>query len=838
MLCCEGYEFVAGGDTAFEVDAARLAYGSGVLREAGTHANDLGMRRVALFTDKTLARLEPVATVAQALRGAGLEVVVYAETQIEPSDASFRAATEFARDGRFDGFVSVGGGSVIDTCKAANLYATHPAEFSAYVNAPLGLGNPVPGPLRPHIACPTTSGTGSEVTGIAIFDFLEHGTKTGIASKRLRPTFALVDPDCTLTLPKTVVACSGFDVLSHALESYTALPYTRRKRSETGRRPMSQGANPFSDLACLEALRILGRYIVRAVDDAGDGEARERMMFAATLAGIGFGNAGVQVPQALTDGFRLAYLIGAGLAGAAALVTFTALPKPARATVPAARRLAVAIGVVVAGFVAFDLAFAGSHGAPVGAYTLRGAYTFVSAPSLHPPKLRTDRPTVTDKLAPGYIFTANFYDLNEPPIIGQSGPLILDRRLQPVWFEPVPESVVASNLSLQAYQGRPALAWWQGVVTNTGQTESGEDVVVNQHYQPVARLKGADGWTLTLHEFAISGEDAWVTANKNLAMNLSKYGGAYNGALIDSAVQEYNLRTGKLLRTWDALDHIPLNDSYATLPTNGFPWDAYHVNSVQLTGNGSFLVSMRNTWAAYLVNIEAGKIEWTLGGKSSSFKLGPGAAFQWQHDVELAPGSEVTMYDDHCCQLTSGGTNVKATGPSRALVLELDQQVRTATLVAQYTRSRDFAADYMGDAQSLPGGNVFVGWGSEPYLSEFSRSGKLLLDGEFPWPDLSYRSTLEQWVGLPLSPPAGAARQTGGKTTVYASWNGATGVLSWRVLAGPGASRLAVVATTAKSGFETAIPIPQGYRSFKVEALNANGRVIGASRPFTSRAVR
>jgi hydroxyacid-oxoacid transhydrogenase len=304
MLCCQGYEFVAGGDTAFEVDAARLAYGSGVLREAGMHANDLGMRRVALFTDKTLACLEPVATVAEALRGAGLDVAVYDETQIEPSDASFRAAAEFARDGRFDGFVSVGGGSVIDTCKAANLYATHPAEFSAYVNAPLGEGSPVPGPLRPHIACPTTSGTGSEVTGIAIFDFLEHGAKTGIASRRLRPTFALVDPDCTLTLPKTVVACSGFDVLSHALESYTALPYTRRKRSATGKRPMSQGANPFSDIACLEALRILGRYIVRAVDDVRDGEARERMMFAATLAGIGFGNAGVQVPHAM------AYAVG------------------------------------------------------------------------------------------------------------------------------------------------------------------------------------------------------------------------------------------------------------------------------------------------------------------------------------------------------------------------------------------------------------------------------------------------------------------------------------------------------------------------------------------------
>src|ERR1700688_4668947 len=175
MLCCEGYECIAGGDTAFEVDAARLAYGSGALREAGTHANDLGMRRVALFTDKTLDCLEPVATVTEALHGAGVDVVVFAGTQIEPSDGSFRAAAEFANKGWFDEFVSVGGGSVIDTCKAANLYATHPAEFSAYVNAPLGEGNPVPGPLRPHIACPTTSGTGSEVTGIAIFDFLEHG---------------------------------------------------------------------------------------------------------------------------------------------------------------------------------------------------------------------------------------------------------------------------------------------------------------------------------------------------------------------------------------------------------------------------------------------------------------------------------------------------------------------------------------------------------------------------------------------------------------------------------------------------------------------------------------
>ena len=303
MLCCQGYEFVAGGDRAFEVDAARLAYGSGVVREAGSHAKDLGMSRVALFSDRRVAALEPFASVLGSLRASGVDVAVFDETQIEPSDASFRLAAEFARQGSFDGYVSVGGGSVIDTCKAANLYSTYPDDFATYVNAPLGQGKPVPGPLRPHIACPTTSGTGSEVTGIAIFDYLERGAKTGIASKRLRPSLALVDPDCTLTLPKMVVACSGFDVLSHALESYTALPYTRRKKSASPR-PMSQGANPFSDIACAEALRILGRYIVRAVSDASDGEARERMMFAATLAGIGFGNAGVHVPHAM------AYAVG------------------------------------------------------------------------------------------------------------------------------------------------------------------------------------------------------------------------------------------------------------------------------------------------------------------------------------------------------------------------------------------------------------------------------------------------------------------------------------------------------------------------------------------------
>jgi hypothetical protein len=546
---------------------------------------------------------------------------------------------------------------------------------------------------------------------------------------------------------------------------------------------------------------------------------------------------GVQVSQALTEGFRLAYLICGGLAGLALLITITALPKPAASVASPARRLAAVIGVLVAGFVAADIAFANSHGAPVGSYVTSGSDSFVSAPSLRPPTLYTDHVTDTSKLAPGYIFTAAFYNLSYPPLIGQSGPLILDDQLQPVWFKPVPKRYVAANLSLQSYQGKPVLAWWQGVVTNIGQTVSGEDVVVNQHYKTLATLKGKDGWVLTLHEIVIRGNDAWVTANRNVPKNLSKYGGAYNGALIDSAVQEYDLRSGKLLYTWDALNHIPLSQSEASLPTNGFPWDAYHVNSLQLLGDGTFLVSMRDTWAAYLVNIRTRTIEWTLGGRESSYKFGSQAAFQWQHDVVLQPNSEVTMFDDHCCQLTGGGTYVPATGPSRALVIKLNQQTHTATLVAQYGEGRNENADYMGDVQPLSDGNVFVGWGSRPFLSEYSKSGQLLLDGYFPGSDLSYRAEVEPWVGLPLTRPSGSARRAaGGGTTVYASWNGATQVASWRILAGSSGGRLRVATMASRYGFETAIQVHGSDSTFEVEALSATGRVLGTSKPFTVRA--
>ncbi|MGO9892338.1 MAG: MFS transporter [Solirubrobacteraceae bacterium] len=541
------------------------------------------------------------------------------------------------------------------------------------------------------------------------------------------------------------------------------------------------------------------------------------------------------VPQALTDGFRLGYFIGAGLCAAAALVTFALVPRVgAAAQGPITKRIPIAIGVtgVVAAFVAIAFIFGGSHGAPIGAYATDNTYSYVTEPALRPPVIRADIKTASSKLAPGYILMTNFYDLSHPPITGQSGPLILDNNLQPVWFKPVPTSAVAGNLSLQVYNGKPVLAWWQGVVTNTGATEQGEYVIVNQHYQTVATLHATDGWVLTLHEIVIRGHYAWVTANKNLPMDLSKYGGAYNGALIDSAVQEYDLNTGKLVRNWDALDHIPLNDSRATIPTNGFPWDAYHVNAIDVPGDGSFVVSMRDTWAIYKVNITTGKIEWTLGGPHSSFKLGPDADFQWQHDVVTYPGSPlITMFDDHCCQLTGGGTYVSPTAASRGLVLKLDQKTHTATFAGQYSHGSNFDSDYMGSLEPLANGNELVGWGSSPFITEYSASGDMLLDARLPGSDITYRAQLEPWVGQPLTPPAAAARQKAGKTTVYASWNGATQVASWKVLDGASGQTVAVA---AKSGFETAIPVGQSHKTFKVQALDAHGHVLGSTGPFSA----
>ncbi|MFT4264189.1 MAG: hydroxyacid-oxoacid transhydrogenase [Nocardioides sp.] len=287
-----------GSESAYTVDASRVTFGVGALREVADRLAPYAVRRVALVTDPRVRECLDDLGVHDSLTAAGFEVTVFDEVAVEPTDESLATAVAWAREARPDAFVSLGGGSVIDTAKIANLLATHDGELIDYVNAPIGGARAVPGPLKPHLACPTTSGTGSEVTGIAIFDLLSRHAKTGVSSPALRPTEAIVDPRVTATLPPAVVAASGLDVLCHALESLTARPFTARDAPVPATsRPASQGANPWSDLGCREALTLIGRHLRDAV--AGDEQARHQMMWAATLAGIAFGNAGVHAPHAM-----------------------------------------------------------------------------------------------------------------------------------------------------------------------------------------------------------------------------------------------------------------------------------------------------------------------------------------------------------------------------------------------------------------------------------------------------------------------------------------------------------------------------------------------------------
>ncbi len=288
-------------ETAFTMDTSAIKVGPGVTGEVGDDLGGLGCARVLIVTDPRMAELSPVTVVADSLRDAGIDATVYDRVRVEPTDESFKDAIDFAIEGHFDGFVAVGGGSSIDTAKAANLYSTYPDDILTYVNPPIGQGTPIPGPLQPLIAVPTTAGTGSETTGVAIFDYLEMRTKTGIAHRALRPTMGIVDPDNTRLMPPLVAAASALDVLSHALESLTALPYSERPAPEHPQmRPAYQGSNPISDIWAARAIELVAGNLVHAVAHPEDDEARMHMLIAATFAGIGFGNAGVHLPHGMS----------------------------------------------------------------------------------------------------------------------------------------------------------------------------------------------------------------------------------------------------------------------------------------------------------------------------------------------------------------------------------------------------------------------------------------------------------------------------------------------------------------------------------------------------------
>ena len=288
-------------ETVLVMNTSSIKYGFGATREVGYDMKQLGARHVMVVADHNLVNEEPVVVTIDALRVAGIDPVLFDHVRIEPTDKSFKEAIQFVQDGNFDGYVAVGGGSTMDTAKVANLYATWPADFFAYVNPPVGEGHPVPGSLKPLIAIPTTAGTGSETTGTAIFDFKEQHVKTGIIHRALRPVIGIVDPNNTRTLPQMVALNTGFDVLCHAIESLTAIPFHQRLKPENpGSRPPYQGANPISDVWAAQAIQMVAQNIVRAIENPSDDEARAQMILAASFAGIGFGNAGVHLPHAMS----------------------------------------------------------------------------------------------------------------------------------------------------------------------------------------------------------------------------------------------------------------------------------------------------------------------------------------------------------------------------------------------------------------------------------------------------------------------------------------------------------------------------------------------------------
>jgi hypothetical protein len=495
---------------------------------------------------------------------------------------------------------------------------------------------------------------------------------------------------------------------------------------------------------------------------------------------------------------------------------------------------------------AFAMSANAATPAPIGAYTTKGAYSFVSAPGLHPPRLSTDVKTQTSKLATGNFLLDNFPNLTATgPMTGEGGPLIMDAKLQPVWVFPIGTDVTSTNLRQQTYNGKPVLTFWKGVVTNTGASTSGEVDIVDQHYRNVAKIQAAAPWIVSVHDAVISGGSIWMTVYRLVpGQDLSAYGGSASGIVYDSGVQEYDIKTGKLQYTWDALNpggtpNIPLSDAEQPAPPAAAPagtsWDAYHINSVQLLPGNEMLVSMRNTWAAYLINTKTNQTIWTLGGKASTFQVAGNAAFAWQHNVQMLPGNKVSLFNDNCCAITGPGVFGAPNGASGGLVLTLNTASHTASLAASYThKNRPLDPAFLGSMNVLPNGNALVGWGSQPYFSEYSKTGQLLLDAVWPGKDLSYRAEFSgNWVGTPYFPPSGAARKSKGKVTVYASWDGDTQVTAWKVLSGSNPNHLPVVATKGKSGFETAIKLAKSAKVYKVQAFDAKGHLLRTSKAFS-----
>ncbi|MFZ1925757.1 MAG: arylsulfotransferase family protein [Solirubrobacteraceae bacterium] len=437
------------------------------------------------------------------------------------------------------------------------------------------------------------------------------------------------------------------------------------------------------------------------------------------------------------------------------------------------------------------------------------------------PELQVPMMTVTASAAgqqPGDIFTAPYSGA------GQDGPAIYDDAGNLVWFDPMPPGTEAANLQVQTYEGKQVLTWWQGYIPPQGFGQ-GEEVIANGNYQVITKFRAGNGLPADLHEFRITAQDTTLlTSFDPIRCNLSSVGGPSNAAVTDSLFQEIDLKTHLVRREWHPLDHVALSQSYAspTGSTTEWPFDYFHINSIDPSPDGSTLISSRNTSALYELNTSTGQISAQVGGKHPTLTLGSGAATAYQHDAQELPNGEITVFDN-------GGVP-KVHPQSRGVILALNADAKTDTLVGEFEHPTPLAAGSQGSVQALEGGNLFIGWGAEPYFSEYTSTGTLVFDSHMPKGAESYRAYRFPWTGYPTGAPSiAAAAGNGGTTSVYASWNGATQIASWQVLAGSSASKLTVAASAPRSGFETSISVPGHQAYVAVQALSTEGALLGTS---------
>jgi hypothetical protein len=446
------------------------------------------------------------------------------------------------------------------------------------------------------------------------------------------------------------------------------------------------------------------------------------------------------------------------------------------------------------------------------------ARIFRSRPDLRPPAIRVN--ANLPGTAPGHIFVSPKKGPGEEAPT-QDAPLIVDSSGEPIWFHPLQDAEAdAFTFEVQAYKGESVLTWWEGVHTGYGQ---GEYVICDRSYREVTRVKAGNGYEGDHHEFLITPEDtALITIYSKVPRDLSGVGGPVDGYVLDGIVQELDIETGEVLFEWHSLDHIGLEESYyEPAPDLETAFDYFHINSVDLVPDGSLIISARRTCAVYKVSRKTGEVLWRLGGELSDFEMGFGTRTDWQHDARRNPDGTITIFDN-------GGVSKDV--QSRGIVVELDEDDMSATLVGEYTHPEEILAATQGNLQALPNGNVFVGWGSEPTYSEFGPDGKLLYDASFSSQVESYRAFRFPWEGRPEDRPAVVAEAgPDDRVKIYVSWNGATEVGTWRVLAGSGPDKLEPAGSAPRKGFETAVTLYTSEPYFAVEARDGSGRVLGTS---------